>query len=38
MAYDEEITLRQASVKSGLLSEEEYDAIVNPEDMIHPKM
>jgi fumarate hydratase, class II len=38
MAYDEEITLRQASVKSGFLSEEEYDAIVNPEDMIHPKM
>ncbi len=37
-AYDEEITLRQASVKLGFLSEEEYDAIVNPEDMIHPKL
>ena len=37
-AYEERITLRQASIQLGYLSEEEYDAYVNPLDMIHPKL
>ena len=37
-AYEESITLRQATVALEYLTEEEYDAIVNPKDMIHPKM
>ncbi len=37
-AYEEKITLRQASIQLGYLSEEEYDAYVNPLDMIHPKL
>ena len=37
-AYEERITLRQASIHLGYLSEEEYDAYVNPLDMIHPKL
>ena len=37
-AYEEKITLRQASIQSGYLSEDEYDAYVNPLDMIHPKL
>jgi fumarate hydratase, class II len=37
-AYEERITLRQASIQLGYLSEEEYDAYVNPLDMIRPKL
>ncbi len=37
-AYEESITLRQATVALEYLTEEEYDAIVNPKDMIHPNI
>lgn len=37
LAHQEGITLREAAVKSGLLSAEEFDRIVRPENMIHPK-
>ena len=30
-AYEEKITLRQATMQLGYLSEEEYDAYVNPD-------
>ena len=36
-AYKEDITLRQATVALGYLTEEEYDKIVNPADMVRPK-
>lgn len=36
-AYKERTTLREAAVSLGYLSAEEYDAIVRPELMIHPK-
>jgi fumarate hydratase class II len=36
LAYKEEITLKEAAVRSGLLSAEEFDAYVKPEDMVHP--
>ena len=36
-AYEDGITLRQATLDLGYLSEEEYDANVNPKDMINPK-
>lgn len=35
-AYEEQITLKQATVQLGYLSEKEYDSIVNPKDMVHP--
>lgn len=37
LAHQEGITLREAAVKSGLLTAEEFDRIVRPENMIHPK-
>jgi fumarate hydratase, class II len=37
-AYEDKTTLRQASINLGYLSGEEYDAYVNPKDMIHPKL
>lgn len=36
-AHKEGLTLREAAVQSGLLSGEEFDRIVRPEEMIHPK-
>ena len=36
-AYKDDITLRQATVALGYLTEEEYDLIVNPANMINPK-
>jgi fumarate hydratase class II len=38
LAYKEEITLKEAAVRSGLLSAEEFDAYVKPEDMVHPRL
>jgi fumarate hydratase class II len=35
-AYREEITLRQAALKLGFVTEAEFDAWVRPEDMTHP--
>jgi fumarate hydratase, class II len=37
-AYKEDITLRQATVALGYLTEAEYNTIINPEDMIRPKI
>jgi len=36
-AYDEGITLKEAAIKLHLLTEEEFDQIVRPEKMTHPK-
>ena len=36
-AYEEQITLKKATVELGYLTEIEYDAIANPKKMIHPK-
>ncbi len=36
-AYKEGITLKQAAVNLGLLSAEDFDKYVKPEDMVHPK-
>jgi fumarate hydratase class II len=36
-AYADGITLRQATIELGYLTEDEYDANVNPRDMIKPK-
>jgi fumarate hydratase class II len=35
-AYQEQISLREAAVALGYLTGEEYDAIVRPEQMVHP--
>jgi fumarate hydratase, class II len=35
-AHHENISLREAAVKLGVLSGEEFDALVKPEDMTHP--
>ncbi|WP_395878168.1 class II fumarate hydratase [Ehrlichia muris] len=35
-AFDEGITLKSAAIKLNLITEEEFDEIVNPENMIHP--
>jgi fumarate hydratase class II len=35
-AHQEKTSLREAAVKLGLLSGEEFDALVKPEDMTHP--
>lgn len=37
LAHQEGLTLKQAALKSGLLSEEQFEQIVRPEDMIQPK-
>ncbi|UOF89790.1 class II fumarate hydratase [Fodinisporobacter ferrooxydans] len=37
LAYKEGITLKAAAVKSGLLTGQEFDQMVRPEAMIHPK-
>ncbi|WP_421617373.1 class II fumarate hydratase [Brevibacillus sp. TJ4] len=37
LAHKEGITLKEAAVKSGLLSAEQFEQIVRPEQMIHPK-
>ena len=34
LAYDEDITLKEAALKLKLLSAEEFDSIVRPENMI----
>jgi len=36
-AHKNGTTLKEEAVKSGLVTPEEFDAIVRPEDMIHPK-
>jgi fumarate hydratase class II len=36
MAHHEHISLREAAVKLGVLSGDEFDALVHPEDMTHP--
>ena len=36
-AYKNETTLKEESVKSGLISEKEYDKIVNPKKMVKPQ-
>ena len=36
-AHQEGTTLREAALASGLLSGEDFDRIVRPEEMIHPK-
>ena len=35
-AHHENISLREAAVKLGVLTSEEFDALVHPEDMTHP--
>ncbi len=37
LAHAEELTLKEAALKLGYLSEEEFDRLVRPEDMIIPK-
>ncbi len=36
-AHTEGLTLKEAALQSGLLTEEQFDRIVRPEQMIHPK-
>jgi len=36
LAYEEGLTLKEAAVKTGLLTAEQFDEIVKPEKMIHP--
>ncbi|MCL6460166.1 MAG: class II fumarate hydratase, partial [Gorillibacterium sp.] len=36
-AHKERLSLKQAAVNSGLLTAEQFDEYVKPEDMIHPK-
>ena len=36
IALQEDISLKQACLKLGFLSEEEFDHIIQPEHMIHP--
>ncbi|CAG7620263.1 Fumarate hydratase class II [Paenibacillus solanacearum] len=36
-AHKERLTLKDAAVRSGYLTAEQFDQIVRPEDMIHPK-
>jgi fumarate hydratase class II len=35
-AHHENISLREAAVKLGVLTSEEFDSLVHPEDMTHP--
>src|SRR4029077_19770385 len=37
MAHKNGTTLKEEAMKNGLVTAEEFDAIVRPEDMIHPK-
>lgn len=37
LAYQENITLKQAAKQSGILTEEEFDLLVNPSEMVHSK-
>lgn len=37
LAHKEGLTLKEAALKSNLLTEEQFDAVVRPEQMIHPK-
>lgn len=37
LAHKEGLTLKEAALQSNLLTEEQFDAIVRPEQMIHPK-
>lgn len=37
LAHKEGITLKEAALKLGYLTEEEFDRYVNPRDMVHPK-
>jgi fumarate hydratase class II len=37
LAHKEGITLKEAALKTGLLTEEQFDQIVRPEEMIYPK-
>lgn len=37
LAHKEGLTLKEAALRSGYLSSEQFDSIVRPEDMIHPK-
>lgn len=37
LAHKEGLTLKEAAIKSNLLTEEQFDQIVRPEQMIHPK-
>jgi fumarate hydratase class II len=36
-AHQEGLTLKEAAFQSKLLTEEEFDKFVRPEDMIHPR-
>lgn len=38
LAFAENITLKEAAVQTGLLTEEEFDRLVRPEDMIQPNL
>lgn len=37
LAHKEGLTLKEAALRSGLLTEEKFDEVVRPEEMIHPK-
>ncbi|BAU28650.1 fumarase class II [Aneurinibacillus soli] len=37
LAHREGLTLKEAAIKTNLLTEEQFDQIVRPENMIHPK-
>lgn len=37
LAHKEGLTLKEAAIKTNLLTEEQFDQIVRPEQMIHPK-
>ena len=37
LAHEKEMTLKEASLSLGYLSEQEYDEIVQPEKMVYPK-
>jgi len=37
LAHKEGLTLKEAALKLNLLTEEKFDAVVRPEEMIHPK-
>ena len=37
LAHKEGLTLKEATLKLGLLTEEQFDEVVRPEEMIQPK-
>nr|MCC3377859.1 class II fumarate hydratase [Cohnella sp. REN36] len=37
LAHREGLTLKEAAIQSNLLTEEQFDKIVRPENMIHPQ-